>query len=225
VAEARIREPLDQSIGGPTLTALLGVLDEAEGWQEQEDGAFHHPLTGGDLYYYPDERVLEIVARVAEDVEVDASAEEVLEGQVEEELAAEGEGTYYTDGWGGTSPETAEAQAKQAAEAALDAKARARIDAQRAAAERERGEEVDRLANERAQREVEQLMARRGEELHDAAAERLMLVGIQGRNIFNRSLKAAIRDVLLAHAQSRGAHGVSVVDRDGVLDIQFEIDV
>jgi len=225
VAEARIREPLDQSIGGPTLTALMRVLDESDGWREQEDGTFHHPLTDGDLYYHPDERVLEIVARVAEDVEADVSAEEVLEGQVAEELEAEGVGTYYTDGWLGTSPETAQAQAQKAAQAALDAKTRARIDDERAAAERERGDDVARLADERARREVEQLMARRGEELHDAAAERLLLVGIQGRNIFNRSLKAAIRDVLLAHARSRGAHGVSVVDRDGVLEIQFEIDV
>src|SRR5205807_9262914 len=40
-------------------------------------------------------------------------------------------------------------------QAALDAKARALVDEKRAAAERERGDEVDRMANERARREVE----------------------------------------------------------------------
>jgi len=223
VGEARTREPLGSNLGAPVIAALTAVLSRAAGW-EWRDEAFRHSLAGGELSYHPDVRVLEIVAHATEQVSATGTATALARGEVDEAITAEGAGTYYDDRWGGTTEQTARDDAQRAAEAALDAVARQRIEQERAAADRAEGADVERLAAGRARQEVAQLTQRRGAELRAAAAARLTQVGVQGRNIFHLALAEAYRDAILAYARSRQAQGLTMSERDGVLDIEFEME-
>ena len=115
-AEARVRELLESSVGGPTLTALAIVLSRTDGWEQDTDGVFRHELTGGYIAFDPSTRELEIVARESAEVRSIGEAATVVRAEVSDTIEAEGVGTYYDDEWGGIT----EADARRAAEQDLD---------------------------------------------------------------------------------------------------------
>lgn len=224
--EARVRERLGRTVGGPTLAALTRVLGRRKGWQEGEDGVFRHRLDGGVVAFDPSTRELEIVARVAARVEASGEAVRMVRAQVDDRIQASGVGTYYDDGWGGITPEDARRQATEAAESALAsaaegvrARERRRLEAAHQATLREQ-------ARLEAQGRLAAAVRRREGELTAQATALLTDIGDAGRDVFHQALAEAYRDAILAYARSRRATGISWSEEDdGALNIEFELEV
>src|SRR5438105_3473827 len=80
--EARIRQPLETSIGAPALRALqLALAAGDSGWRPVDEG-YRFDVEGGYVVYLIDQRALEIVAVLEDEVEAQGKASEVLSGQV-----------------------------------------------------------------------------------------------------------------------------------------------
>jgi hypothetical protein len=220
--EARSREPLDASIGAPTLALLERVLEAAEGWERDGD-AYTHELDGGYVTYHADTQELEIVARVTEEVTADGSSSATMRGDLDQQVEVNGVGVYYDDNWGGITEEDARAAAGRDAEQRLDAARRDLMAAARTEVERAHGAAVEAAASAEAEAELARRSEARAEQLRVDAARRLTAVGIQGRNTFHQALANAYRDAILAYAQSRHAEGISCIERDGVMEIEFEL--
>jgi hypothetical protein len=221
-AEARTREALDASIGAPTLAMLERVLTEADGWRRDGD-TYTHDLDGGFVTYHADIQELEIVALAAAVVDVEASASQVVRGDLDQTIEAAGTGTYYDDNWRGITEDDARQAAARDAQNHLERQRQELIDQARAAAERTHAAAVEAAAGAQAEEELTRRSAARAEHLRAEAARRLTAVGIQGRNVFHQALALAYRDAILAYARSRGAEGVICSERDGVVEIQFEM--
>jgi hypothetical protein len=80
-------------------------------------------------------------------------------------------------------------------------------------------------AREAARAALAAATADRTAELERQAIEQLTVVGVQGRAVFQQALPLAYRDAILAYARSRHAEGVRVSGSDGVLDIEFEMEI
>jgi hypothetical protein len=222
VGEARIREPLAAGIGAPTLTALTSVLERLPGW-DWDGESFVHQLDGGHISFDPVTRELEIVARMSDRVAATGEARQTVGGTLNETVEAEGQGTYYDDGWGGLTAETAQAEAERNAAAAVDEAVAGLLARERAAADEREGAAVEAAAAAAADRSLAERSTARRTELEHAAAARLDAVGVQGRNLFHAALAEAYRDAILAYARARGADGIRCSEADGVLDIEFEM--
>jgi hypothetical protein len=223
--EARVRESLAGSIGGPTLAALGGVLSRLDGWTETPDGIFVHELDGGTISFDPATRELEISATVSAEVSVTEEAATTVDAQVSGTVEAEGEGVYYDDGWGGLTEQTAQRDAEQNLTRAMDEAMRRRREQASMDADTAAGAAVEQLAAGRAETAFAAAAAAREQELRRAAAERLMAVGAAGRALFNAALAQAYRDAILAYARSRRASNLHHSEHDGVLSIEFEVEV
>src|SRR4051794_37798174 len=78
--EARVRRPLAASLADPVLRALEDELATgADGWREVAEG-YRLDLEGGYLLYHAEDRSLEIVARLEEDVAAEGTATETVGG-------------------------------------------------------------------------------------------------------------------------------------------------
>jgi hypothetical protein len=224
-AEARVREPLESSVGGPTLAALTMVLGRTEGWERGADGVFRHQLTGGYIAFDPSTRELEIVARESAEVRSVGEAATVVRAQVSDTVEAEGVGTYYEDGWGGITQDDARHAAEQDLDRSLSQALRDRRDQARRAADDEAGDALSQEATRRAEAAFAAASAARAAELRRRAAESLTSVGIEGRNLFHQALAEAYRDAILAYARARHAENVHCSDGGNVLEIEFEMQV
>lgn len=225
VAEARVREPLESSVGRPTVAALVAVLSRTDGWEEDSDGVFRHQLAGGEIAFYPDTRELEIIARESAEVSSVGEAVRVVRAEAAGTVEAEGVGTYYDDGWGGITRDDAQRMAEQDLERALAEAARTRRTQASQAADAQAGDAVQEDAVRRADTAFTAATAARTEELRRRAAESLTAVGIEGRNLFHHALAEAYRDAILAYARARHADNIRCSDRGGVVEIEFELQV
>lgn len=223
--EARVRESLADSVGGPTLAALTDVISQAEGWVQTPEGAFRHELDGGHIVFDPGSRELEIVAAVSGDVSVTAEASATFTTELSGTVDVQGEGVYYDDGWGGRTRESARREAERNRDLAMERELRERRSRAERDAETSAGASVERRAAERAEAAFGTAATARAEELRREAERRLLAVGVEGRALFNAALADAYRDAFLAYARRRGASNVSQSEHDGVLDIEFELEV
>jgi len=223
--EARVREALADSVGGPTLTALTAVLGRLDGWAEFPDGTFRHELDGGLVAFDPQTRELEIVATLTADVSVTEAASASVTAEVSEVVEADGEGVYYDDGWGGRTADTAQREAERNLERAMAEALRAGRERASQAAEAAAEADVERAASARADAALTAATAAQAAGLRRAAADRLTTVGAQGRSLFHAALAQAYRDAILSFARSRGASNVQASEAKGVLDIEFELDI
>jgi hypothetical protein len=223
--QAAVRESLADSVGGPTLAALTGVLSRLDGWTELPDGTFRHELDGGAITFDPASLDLEITATATAEVTVTEEASTTVEAQFSGSVEAEGEGVYYDDGWGGYTEETAQRDAEANLSTALEAAVRQRREQASREADASVGDAVERAAAERADAAFAAAAAAREDELRRAAAERLMAIGVQGRALFNAALAQAYRDAILAYARSRRASNLHQSEHEGVLDIEFELEI
>jgi FtsH ternary system domain X2 len=224
-ADARIRESLADSIGGPVLAALTDVLSRLDGWAESADGTFWQELDGGRITFDPATRELEIVATASAEVSVTGEAATTVTTQVSETVEAEGEGVYFDDGWGGLNEDTAQRDAERNLAVAMDEALRLGRDRARQDTDTTVGESVRREAAARAEAAYGEAAAARSGELRQAAAERLLAVGTQGRALFHVALAEAYRDAIIAYAVSRRASNLRQSEQDGMLDIEFELDI
>ncbi len=222
VGETRVRERLDDSIGGMALTALETALAGRDDW-DLVDGAYRHQLDGGYVAYHLDSQELELVARLEAEIEATAETTQTLSGEVDETIEAEGEGMYYDDEWGGRTKAKAEKEAARKAEAEAERQAAERVAELQADAEASVADELEAAAEAEAAARLEQLRLEQSEELRRQSAERSTAVGIQGRNAFHQVLAVAYRDAILAYAGSRNAENVLCVEEDGTVRIEFEL--
>lgn len=224
--EARIRQRLDDSIGGPALMALQTLLaNGVEGWQEQPDGSYRHAVEGGHVLYQPDERTLEIVASVSEEISASGEASERVSGQIDEELQLNAEGKYYDDGWGGHTEERARAEAEQKIAATLEQTLNQRRASLQQAAEQQHDAALRARASEAAQAQIAARSATRQPELARRAHEHLQEVGIRARQGFHRLLAHAYRDALTGMARRRGVanQDIHTSETDEYLEIEFRL--
>lgn len=225
VAEARLRERLDSSIGAPTLAALTNVLSRAEGWEQDEEGVFRHILTGGYIAFDPATRELEIVARQSAEVRAVGEAVTTVRTELTDTVQGRGEGRYYDDGYQGITREDARRAAEQALDRSLsDAAARLRDQARRSA-DQQAGEALLEQAGAEADGALASASAARADELRRQAAASLTAVGIEGRTVFNQALADAYRDAILAYARARRASNIQCSDSGGVVEIEFEMQI
>lgn len=223
-AEARIRQPLDASLGGPALMALQNLLANGfEGWSEDGNGTFRHSVEGGYVVYSPVDRTLEIVAAECAEICETGQARERISGAFEGKVAAKGEGQYYDDGWGGDTEQRARRAAEQAAEARIQEALDQRLNAEADSAARQ----MEQALREQAEQDARNRLAQRAEtlqpELQRRARERLEEVGIRARRVFHRLLAHAYRDALQGMARRRGVADDDITTRetDEYLEIDF----
>ncbi len=221
--EARIRQNLGASLGGPALMALQTALANGfPGWQQDGD-AFRHDVDGGYVVYDPAQRTLEIVATLSEELRARGVVRDRLTGTLEGTVEAKGEGGYYSDGWGGRTREKAREEARQRAEAGLDQASRERLEGEATAAEEERDESLRDEARQAAQQEWDRLAGERRAELSRLARDELTQVGVRARQAFHQLLAHAFREALLGLARRRGVAADEIVrkDTDEYLEIEF----
>jgi FtsH ternary system domain X2 len=224
--EARVREQLGRSVGGPTLAALTRVLARTRGWAEGDDGVFRHALDGGVISFDPSSRELEIIARVEARVVASGESAIVVRAQVDDLIEASGEGRYYDDEYGGVTADDARRAADRAAQAALDRAAEAARARERRRAETAHWSGVEEQARMRAQENLAATQRASESQLASQAADLLTEIGNAGRTVFHRALAEAYRDAILAYARTRRATGIQCSEGDdGALNIEFELEV
>nr|VFK60941.1 MAG: hypothetical protein BECKTUN1418D_GA0071000_11397 [Candidatus Kentron sp. TUN] len=224
--EARIRQPLDASVGAPALMALQTLLATGfEGWAEQEDGSYRRSVEGGYAAYSPESRTLTIVATLSEEIRETGKAQETLSGDYEDRIEATGTGQFYDDGWGGYDEEHAHREAQRTAEVTLDEDVRRRFLDAADSAERERDAQLHAEAERNARQRLAARATERQVDLDARAREHLEDVGIRARQAFHHLLASAYRDALLSLARRRGVDSDRIItnESDEYLEIEFEL--
>ena len=223
-SEARIRQALDATLGGSALLALQNALAGGfPGWAEQEDGRFRHDVEGGYVTCSPDDRSLEIVATLSEELRAQGAARERLRGTVADTLEVQAEAQYYDDGWGNRTRDRALEEARRASEAELDRIAQSRLAQAATAAEQEREADLQQQARQAAQQDWERQAQVCRSDLSRRAAAELTQVGIRARQAFHHLLAHAYRDALLSLARRRGVAPDAIIrtETDEYLEIEF----
>jgi len=223
--EARIRQPLSNTLGRPVIRALESLLasDNTGNWQETETG-YRHEVEGGYVLYDVDEPALEIVATLADTVEAEAIATRQLTGELTETLATEQQGHYYDDGYGGRNQACAETEARQTAEQVLENLAQDRLNEVQQAAEAAESSALHNQAQTDAQTQLTETAQRRQAQLSAQAEQHLDLVGIRCRQAFNALLAQAYQKAILAYARLHGAENISCEEQNDHLEIEFFLD-
>ena len=208
--EARVRQSLDEVLGGPALRALEMALAEGDdAWRETDDG-FRFETDGGYAVFDLEHRELEIVAVRHGRARAEGSASETLRGEVRGVLEATGEGVYYDDEEGGRTRERAEGTARRKRRVLAAAEAAARDAGLAARAEEDARDKLIHAA--------EQTRA----ELAVQATKHLENVGTRCRQAFHQLLARAYRDAILAYARQRGAEIVTDREDDDIVEIEFQ---
>jgi len=219
--EARVRQSLAASLGAPALAALERALDAGvPGWTLFGD-VYRYDVEGGYALYSLDDRSLTIVAVAEEEVRAEGVAQASISGRVEEEISATGEGMYYDDNYGETSPERAAVEARVRAEGMLVGEAARRIQSAALQAEAEIAPDLAAEAERRANADYEARASARRADIQREVEARAGVIGVEIRRAFHALLARAYRDALLALARSRGAEGIRCSEDGESLEIEF----
>lgn len=222
--EARIRRPLAATMSDQVVRAFEGQLASgAGGWQETPDGAYRVDLAGGYVVYRPDDRSLEIVARLEEEIDAEGTATETVGGALTGTAAVEGTGTYYDDGWGNRDENTARREADADAARKLEEEVRRQLDTARRAGEDAADAAVRARAEASARAELDRATERRRATLEREATERLAAFTVAAMRTVNVCLGGAYRQVLTAQARSRGATELVEHEDGDTIEISFRL--
>lgn len=223
IGEARVRQPLDTTLGTPALRALESALAaDDSGWREVEEG-YRHDVEGGYVIYLVDEQALEIVATLPDEVQASVQVSRTLEGTVNTEISAQGEGRYYDDGWGGRTKKVAEREAQTAAQQELDNVSRTQIEQAENEAEAQAAAELEAEARTQAQAQLQQAASDRQDDLSAQARQHLNTVGVRCRQAFHQVLARGYRDAILAYARRNGAENIQCNEEGNILEIEFNL--
>jgi hypothetical protein len=223
VGEARVWQPLGETLGVPARRALEAALRAGvEGWRAV-DGGYRHDVEGGYVVYHMREHALEIVAVQAGEVSVEATVSEILSGEVRGTITAEGHGVYFDDGWGNRDEAHAAREAQQDAQRSLAEETRRRVEADQSAREAEVAGSLQERARQRGAADLAQAAADMRTNLARQARDHRERVGLRGRQAFHRLLARGYRDVFLAYAHSHGAQVTDLRDDDGHFSIELQM--
>jgi hypothetical protein len=221
--EARVRQPLGQTLGTPALRALESALAaSASGWTQVAEG-YRYDVEGGYAVYHTDEQTLEIVGVMEAEVQADVKQTRQLEGRVNAEISAEGEGQYYDDGWGGSNEETGRQAAQTDAERKLQTEARQRLEAAAQEAELQISTDLEATAQAEAEAEIRRRAEERQAQLAQQARGHLESVGMRARQAFHGLLAQAYRDAILAYARQHQAEDIQFHEDGEVVEIEFSL--
>jgi hypothetical protein len=188
-------------------------------------------VPGGQVTFDPAAERIEIVVRLTEQLRTEGRAERVVTGEVDAEVTAEGEATYYSDGFAGRTRAVAEREAREAADAAAETNAvRERETLTRAG--RERAQEAMRSDAGRVQAEAEadaqrryaDAAAARTAALRGEADARLAEIHRQTLDAVFRTMAAGYRAAIVEYARRNNAENLSVTESGDVVEIQFEME-
>lgn len=222
-AEARLRQPLDASIGEPALRALEYVMAETDsGWTEVE-GGFRHNVNGGYVLYHPDDYSLEIVAHSADVVSVEVTAAQTIQGEVSQEVSQEGEDYYYEDEWGGRTRQVGLANAEEKARQAIEEERKRLVQQAQTDADQQTGSQVEAEATLQAEQKWNQQAQQREAELAAQARASMDSVGLQGRRAFYQMLARAYRNAIVAYAGRNGATMIKNESSGDIVEIEFTV--
>ena len=221
--EARVHQQLDTCLGRPALRALERLLATGEAGWTAVDAGYRFDVEGGYVLYLVDEGALEIVAQISDEVRVSGEARARLGGTLDTVLEAQGEGTYYDDGYGQRTRESAEREAQAAAQRALDDLARQQLRRAQHDAEAAAAGDLEAEAHREAQRELDRQAVARREQLAAGARAQLDSVGLHCRQAFHRLLARSYRDAILAYAREHYAEGIECREDGHVIDIEFHV--
>lgn len=220
--EARVQQSLVDTLPEPVLQALEAALAAGcDGWSCC-DGLYWYSVPGGSMSYDPRDRQVEIVARLDAEVQAGGTAGETLTGVVKERIETQGDATYYTD-WGTKTEADARREAEQAAQRHLDQCTQELLRQAQARAAAERGDAVEAEARRRAEAALGETAARRGAQLDQQVQAGLRALGARCRLALNQLIAMAYRQAVLDYVRRQGAHLVQNEERDGVIDIEFDL--
>ncbi len=223
IGEARVRQPLDSTLGTQALRALESALaSDDSGWRQVAEG-YRYDVEGGYVIYLVEARALEIVATLEDQVHISAQETRTLAGAINTEVATEAEGSYYDDGWGGLTAEVAQQAAQTAAQRQLDQIARSQIEQAQNQAEAQVAADMEAAVRNQAQIQLQQQAAERQAVLSNQARQHLDTVGLRCRQAFHRLLARAYRDAILAYARRNGADNIQYSEENNIIDIEFSL--
>lgn len=221
------RLALGEEMGEAALETLARVLagefPDYPAWEREPDGRFRREMEPVVLYFDPATAEMTVEARLTESLSAEAHAVAEACGFTAGEVAVEGVGRYYDDGWGGRTRDGAEAEALAHAERQMDAAVRdlhRRTHAEELAAARER-------ARNQAEAEAGAELARLAEEARETLRGRLDLILARSRerafHVMNRAVGEAYRQTLRRLAEENGRvvsdqRSGSVIQMELVLD-------
>jgi hypothetical protein len=228
--EARLECPLATMLAPAALAAFVEAVRDDDQWVFA-DGVYRLAVPGGQVTFDPAGERIEIVVRLTEQLRTEGHAERVVTGAVDTEVTAEGEATYYTDGFAGRTRAVAEREAEQAAAAAAEANA-ARERETLTRAGRERAQEAMRADAGRVQAEAEADAQRRYADaaetrtaaLRGEADARLAEIHRQTLDAVFRTMAAGYRAAIVRYARQNNAENLSVTESGDVVEIQFEME-
>jgi hypothetical protein len=228
-AEARLTQNIGDLLPARARQTFEKAMSESAEWTYSA-GEYTQVVPGGTVTYRPDTGELEIAVQLSEAIEATGVATLVAEGTVEDQVVAEGVGTYYDDRWRGHTKELAEAEAKAEADKAAEEQARTRTEALK-----HRAEDAARhaLASRRddamaeARRTAEQQLTTQARDrqasLDIEASEQLDKVRTQSlKGVFHlvaSGYAAALQDYAAEYGEN-----LEVSEEDGVISIQFEME-
>jgi hypothetical protein len=220
--EARIRQPLDTSLGSTALRALETILANDGAWQEVEEG-YRHNVSGGYIIYLVNEQALEIVASLSEEIQASAQETIRLEGVINQAIATEGQGMYYDDGWGGRTEAVGQKEAQTNAQRQLDQLSQEQLRQAQREAEAAIAASLETAAHNQAQSQLQAQAEQRRAILAAQARQHLDTVGLRCRQVFNAVLAQAYREAILAYARRQGAMNILCNEGDNIIEIEFNL--
>ncbi|TCO52886.1 hypothetical protein [Actinocrispum wychmicini] len=228
-SEARMTQLISDYLPEPARRAFEQAMRSSPDW-ELTDGEYRREVPGGHVAYRPDTGELEIVVRLSVAIEAVGTAKLVAEGEVVDEVTAEGIGTYYADGFGGITEEHAKRQAEKAADAKLTELAEQRTASLKQKAEDKAKHELkkrQREATEQAKLSAEHKLTTQAQELQTGldvrAGEQLEQVQAETlKGIFQ--LVAAGYSAALQEYAAQYGQNLQVSEEDGVIAIEFELE-
>lgn len=218
---------LDKEMGQQSLVMLERVLsgefDAIPAWDRDNSGNFIQNLDDAVIRYSPQSHVLQIEARLLENISAKASATQELCGFTVGEVATEVVKKYYDDGWGGRTKEKVEQEARQEADRRLDA---AMEDLHREQ-NKDAFADAEKKAQKTAEKKAGEKLAKRITEARAAMREQLQLVlhsaVSTARYEMNTVIGETYRQTFLALVENNHGKVISDVKTGRVIEMELEL--
>ncbi len=199
---------------------LDGDFEGSEAW-EFTDGVYRRELEDVTLFFDPSNSRLTVEARLSEMVSAEARAIEEVSGVTIGEVAVDGIGNYYHDGWGGRTKD----RAVEDAQADADNKMK---DAVKALHLDQHGDKLDE-AREKAKAQAQSLAQEELEQNRNVARQALrthlqsVLHDARDRvhHIINRAVGEAYRQTLLRLVRENGGRVLADETTGSVMNLEL----
>jgi hypothetical protein len=223
-ATLETRIDLADELGDIALQELRALLAEGYGGWQADGAAFTLALDSGiTLRYTPDSGHLQVVARLSETLEAAASATGAAGGTVAGNVAVEGVGRYYDDGWGGRTEATARRDAERDAQQRLaQEQARLRAEQQRDALDAAH-RQAETEARAAAQARLQEAAERRRAVLQDQLDALLRESEEQVQAAIGVLLGQTYRRALVRMVEENGGQILQDTEQGAIIDIVARI--